>query len=179
MRVARAASAALPAVAALALAAPAAVASGGDGHPGGPAFRVGVRPSTVAPGAQVTLEIDRGRGGCRGPATVSSGVFDAVSIPRGRSSRTVRGDGDARPGAVYQVTFTCDGHSGAADLTIAGGHGQDGGGPAAFQHGARAGGGGTLAGLGLGELGMGTALVTGALGTAYCLARRRAGEDGT
>ncbi|MEV7416583.1 hypothetical protein [Streptomyces sp. NPDC089919] len=85
------------------------------------AFRV--LPSTITPGGQVTLSVP----GCNASfATASSGVFDAVSIPRGRSV-TVTVDRDARRGAVYSVTFTCPGEVSAqaqnssADLTIAGG----------------------------------------------------------
>lgn len=53
-------------------------------------------------------------------ATSSSGVFDTVSIARGQTAR-VTVDRDARPGALYSVTFTCNGETGSADLTIAGG----------------------------------------------------------
>lgn len=53
-------------------------------------------------------------------ATASSGVFDTVSIARGQTAR-VTVDRDARVGALYSVSFTCNGETGSADLTIAGG----------------------------------------------------------
>ncbi|MYR57494.1 hypothetical protein GTY54_15065, partial [Streptomyces sp. SID625] len=56
--------------------------------------------------------------------------------------------------------------------------GRGGGKPEHFQHGVRAGGGGTVAGFDLKEVGMGTALIAGSVGTAYYLSRRRTGEEG-
>lgn len=56
-------------------------------------------------------------------ATVSSGVFDTVSIDRGKTAR-VTVDRDARRGAQYSVSFTCAGETGSADLTITGGTGR-------------------------------------------------------
>ncbi|MEU6810059.1 hypothetical protein ABZ920_13870 [Streptomyces sp. NPDC046831] len=130
------------------------------------------------PGGQITLRIERGRDGCREAATVSSGVFDTVPLPPGRSSDSAQVDPDARPGAVYQVTFVCDGGTRSADLRIVGADGEGGGGPGPLQRGVQAGEGGTLAGHDLGEVGMGTALVGGAIGAAYYLSRRRADADG-
>ncbi|QKW24711.1 hypothetical protein HUT11_33380 [Streptomyces seoulensis] len=61
-----------------------------------------------------------------------------------------------------------------------GGYGGGGGGkPEHFQHGVRAGEGGTIAGFDLKEIGLGTALIGGSVGAAYCLSRRRTGEEGT
>ncbi|MGV9249877.1 hypothetical protein [Streptomyces sp. NPDC003697] len=151
---------------------------GGDGGLHRGTFGFGVLPSSVAPGGQVTLRVERGRDGCRGAATVSSGVFDTVPVPPGRASESARVDPDARPGAVYQVTFVCDGGTRSADLRIVGGTGKDGGGPGPSRHDVQAGEGGTLAGFDLGEVGMGTALVGGSLGAAYYLARRRGDTDG-
>ncbi|MFJ3876446.1 hypothetical protein ACIPW5_03175 [Streptomyces sp. NPDC090077] len=80
-------------------------------------FGFAVTPSTVAPGGQVVLSVT----GCDAAyATASSGVFDTVSIARGQTAR-VTVDRDARRGALYSVTFTCNGENGSADLTIAGG----------------------------------------------------------
>ncbi|MCX5380224.1 hypothetical protein [Streptomyces sp. NBC_00091] len=80
-------------------------------------FGFAVTPSTVAPGGQVTLSVTN----CDAAyATASSGVFDTVSIARGQTVR-VTVDRDARRGALYSVTFTCNGENGSADLTIAGG----------------------------------------------------------
>ena len=243
MRAISVASAALLGVSALACSAPAAVARDTGGHSGTTPFGFSVMPSAVSADGRVTLQVERERGGCRGPATVSSGIFDTVSIPTGSSSVTATVDEDARPGSEYQVTFTCDDESGSTDLTIAGdrergaqgsagqeydgqgrdskeygGQGNDSEGrddqgrdsegrddqgrdsqgrddqersgqgrggqerdsrtPEHYQHGVRAGEGGTLAGFNLKEIGLGAALVVGSIGTAYHLSRRRAGVSG-
>ncbi|MFE9566101.1 hypothetical protein ACFYM0_33920 [Streptomyces sp. NPDC006487] len=88
--------------------------------------KVVITPSTVAPGGQVTLTVS----GCDTAfATVSSGIFDTVSINRGTTAR-VAVDRDARPGAQYSVTVTCSAVNGSAsvngsaDLTITGGTGR-------------------------------------------------------
>ncbi|MET9610476.1 hypothetical protein ABZZ17_36280 [Streptomyces sp. NPDC006512] len=79
-------------------------------------FGFTITPSTVAPGAQTVLSVT----GCDAAfATVSSGIFDTVSIARGQTAR-VTVDRDARRGAVYSVAFTCNGETGSADVTIAG-----------------------------------------------------------
>ncbi|MER5874240.1 hypothetical protein [Streptomyces sp. NPDC002044] len=80
-------------------------------------FGFTLTPSTVAPGGQVVLTVT----GCDAAfATSSSGVFDTVSIARGRTVR-VTVDQDARRGAQYSVSFTCNGETGSTDLTITGG----------------------------------------------------------
>ncbi|MEV8531321.1 hypothetical protein [Streptomyces sp. NPDC051211] len=81
-------------------------------------FGFAITPSTVAPGASTVLSVTA----CNSAfATAYSGVFDSVSIPRGQTVR-VTIDRDARPGAQYSVAFTCNGETGSADLTIAGGN---------------------------------------------------------
>lgn len=80
-------------------------------------FGFTLTPSTVAPGGQVALAVT----GCDAAfATSSSGIFDTVSIARGRTVR-VTVDKDARRGAAYSVSFTCNGETGSTDLTITGG----------------------------------------------------------
>ncbi|MGI5446520.1 hypothetical protein ACQEVM_12300 [Streptomyces sp. CA-243310] len=80
-------------------------------------FGFAITPSTVTPGGQAVLSVS----GCDSAfATASSGVFDTVSIARGQTAR-VTVDRDARVGALYSVSFTCNGETGSADLTIAGG----------------------------------------------------------
>ncbi|GAP52757.1 hypothetical protein [Streptomyces azureus] len=138
-------------------------------------FAFSVEPSTVAAGGQVTLWVERNEA-CRGKAAVSSPVFDLVAIPPEQSSATASVDWDAKPGAVYDVEFVCDESSGTARLTIAGGR------HPSHHHrhpskGVHAGEGGTLAGFNLKEIGLGAALIAGALGTAYHFARRRTDED--
>ncbi|MGW1776526.1 hypothetical protein [Streptomyces sp. NPDC002104] len=83
-------------------------------------FGFAITPSTVAPGGQVVLSVT----GCNAAfATVSSGIFDTVSIERGKTAR-VTVDRDARRGAQYSVSFTCAGETGSADLTVSGGTGR-------------------------------------------------------
>ncbi|MFD8294584.1 hypothetical protein ACFV2B_41105 [Streptomyces lavendulae] len=80
-------------------------------------FGFAITPSTVAPGGQAVLSVS----GCGAAyATASSGVFDTVSIARGQTAR-ITVDRDARRGALYSVSFTCNGETGSADLVIAGG----------------------------------------------------------
>ncbi|MFF1724100.1 hypothetical protein [Streptomyces sviceus] len=176
MRAIRVASAALLGVTALALSAPAAVATGDtDITP----FGFSVVPSTIAPGGQVALLLERDHGGCKGSATVTSGVFDTVTIPPFKSYATAGVDWDAKPGAVYRVTFTCDGVSGSTGLTIAGGRR---GGPTPVplnpDRGAHAGAGGSIADFDAKELGIGALLIAGSIGAAYHFSRRRTGDDG-
>ncbi|MDG9721121.1 hypothetical protein [Streptomyces sp. DH24] len=174
MRAIRVASAALLGVGALALTAPSAAAYGqGDITP----FGFSVLPFTIAAGGQVTLRVNRDDGECKGPATVTSAVFDPVTIPPRRSTATAVVDWDAKPGAVYQVTFACDGSSGSTSLTIAGGRPEPTHHPLP-PHGVHAGEGGTVAGFDLEEIGLGTVLIVGSVGAAYHLSRRRSGEDG-
>ncbi|MHC6625182.1 hypothetical protein ACYTFC_03555 [Streptomyces globosus] len=153
-------------------------------------FGFALTPSTVAPGGQTVLSVT----GCDAAfATASSGVFDTVSIARGSTAR-VTVDRDARRGAVYSVTFTCNGENGSADLTIAGGTGTPttsstsaerpaapraatatAAGPAesAAARGVRGGLGGSVAGMDARELGAGAALfLAAAAGTVVALRRR-------
>ncbi|MEU0522504.1 hypothetical protein [Streptomyces niveus] len=112
MRAIRAASAALLGAAALALTTPAvATAAAPD-----PPFDFAVTPSVVAAGGEVTLTVT----GCSSTATAESGVFDDTPIPSGGSARASV-FWDAKPGAMYEVTFICNGQEGTTDLTIAGG----------------------------------------------------------
>ena len=176
MRAIRVASAALLGVTALTFSASAAVAKGDNNIT---PFGFSVLPSTIAAGGQVTLMLDRDNGGCKGSATVTSAVFDTITMPSNKSQATAVVDWDAKPGAVYQVTFTCDGVSGSTGLTIAGGRPV---GPTPVpinpNRGVHAGEGGSLAGFDLKELGMGAALIVGSVGAAYHFSRRRSGEDG-
>ncbi|MFK4100374.1 hypothetical protein ACI2L1_09925 [Streptomyces sp. NPDC019531] len=176
MHAIRVASAALLGVTALTFSAPAAVAKGDNNIT---PFGFSVQPSTIAAGGQVTLLLERDHGGCKGSATVTSAVFDTITIPSHRSRATAVIDWDAKPGAAYQVTFTCDGVSGSTSLTIAGGR-PVGPTPEPLHpgRGVQAGEGGSLAGFDLKEIGMGAALIAGSIGAAYRLSRRRSGEDG-
>ncbi|WP_406253368.1 hypothetical protein OH786_31960 [Streptomyces atratus] len=89
--------------AALALTAPSAIADAAMSGSASSATGFTVTPSVITPGSQVTLAAR----GCPTTATAGSGVFDTVTIPRGRSvAATV--DWDARPGTSYEVTFICD-----------------------------------------------------------------------
>ncbi|GGP94864.1 MULTISPECIES: hypothetical protein [Streptomyces] len=149
-------------------------------------FGFTLTPSTVAPGGQVVLAVS----GCNAAySTASSGVFDTVSIARGQTVR-VTVDRDARPGALYSVSFTCNGETGSADLTIAGGTTRPTTSstrtaattaPAPVTTGAalgvRGGLGGSVAGMDPVELGAGAGLFLAAAGgTAYALRRRASGR---
>ncbi|WP_327351744.1 hypothetical protein [Streptomyces sp. NBC_01304] len=175
MRAIASASVAIATVGALALgtaAATAAMENDDGGTSGGniTSYGFSVTPSTIAAGGQVTLKVD----GCDSSATASSGIFDTVTIPKGQAS-TATVDWDAKPGAMYTVTFDCKGEKGTTDLTIATGGSSHTTPP--VHHGVRAGFGGSLGDLDLGELGLGAALIAGALGSAYYWARRRPVED--
>ncbi|WP_030717487.1 hypothetical protein [Streptomyces sp. NRRL F-2580] len=155
-------------------------------------FGFTITPSTVAPGGQTVLAVS----GCNSAySTASSGVFDTVSIARGQTAR-VTVDRDARRGAVYSVSFTCNGETGSADLTIAGGTTR----PttsstrtatatatraakptnatvAGSARGVRGGLGGSVAGMDPVEFGAGAGLfLTAAGGAAYVLRRRGSGR---
>jgi hypothetical protein len=173
MRAIRAASAALLGAVTLALAAPTAMAA----HQSGTTpFGFTVTPSTVPAGGRVTLSLSD----CNTPATVSSAVFDTVTVPSGRTV-TATVDRDAAPGAKHRVTFTCGGVSGTTNLTVAPvtrapSPRSSTGTPVASPAGVRGGLGGSIGGLSTAELVAGAGLVVvAATGTIY-MARRRAEE---
>lgn len=173
MRVIPVASVALLGAAAFAIAAPAALAD--DGNHNITSFGFTVSPSTVAPGGTVTLNAT----GCEVPTvTVSSGVFDTVTLEEGHSA-TARVDDDAKPGAEYDVTFDCKGEKGTTPLTIregGSGHG-DHTGSVMPGNGVRAGAGGSFSGMSPGQIGAGAAVVAGALGLGAYKLRRRPGGN--
>jgi hypothetical protein len=199
MRAIRVASAALLGLTALTFTAPSAFAGDGDDHNITP-FGYSVQPSTITAGGRLSLLLKRD-GGCNGTVRISSGVFDTVTIPSGRSSATATIDRDARQGAVYEVTFFCDGVSGHTNLTIGTGRSDDSGTgrsddgtgrsddsgtgrsddltpldvPA--QRGVRAGVGGSVGGFDVKEIGLGAALVGGSVGVAWYMSRRRGASD--
>ncbi|MEU9855640.1 hypothetical protein [Streptomyces sp. NPDC047974] len=181
MRAIRTASAALIATAALALsAAPTASADDGgtDTRPDADitSFGFSVTPRTVAPGGTVTLTAD----GCEVPSvTVTSGVFDTVTLTEGRPGRATV-DLDAKAGAEYEIAFDCKGERGTTTLTVTHGttpppapvtpaH------PTPPHKGVKAGFGGSTGSdaLGAAELAAGAVLIAAAAGSALVLARRR------
>ncbi|MFJ9210153.1 hypothetical protein CU044_2444 [Streptomyces sp. L-9-10] len=177
MRAIRAASAALLAVSALVLTAPTATAAVDGGNA---PFGFTVTPSTVAAGGRVTLSVTN----CGTTATASSGVFDTVNIASGRSA-TATVDWDAKAGATYQVTFTCNGQSGKTSLRISGATRNPTPAPTATRTtaatvvpgGVRGGLGGSIGGINTTELVAGTALVVAAAtGTIYAVRRRAEGR---
>ncbi|QEV21535.1 hypothetical protein [Streptomyces alboniger] len=180
MRAIRVASAALLTATALTLTVPPASATvrGDETNNNITSFGFRVTPSTIAAGGQVTLSVD----GCEGDTKVTSGIFDDAHIPKGQSSTTAQVFWDAKPGAMYEVTFDCKGETGKTDLTIATGR-PDGNNNHQNQHqnpvnkGVKAGIGGSLGGLDLHEIALGGALILGTLATAYYKTRRRTGEN--
>ncbi|MGW2486212.1 hypothetical protein ACWCV9_03185 [Streptomyces sp. NPDC001606] len=184
MRAIRLASAALLGLGALAVCAPAVLA--GDDHDVTP-FGFRITPTTVAAGETVSLRFDRDGSGCRGTATVSSGIFDTVRIPPGRSSATAVVDRGARPATAYSVTFECDGTRGSTDLTIGGGRDDGYQRPGQsepvdpvdpVQRGVRAGTGGSIDGFAPGRIALGAALITGSAAAAYHFTHRRSAGNG-
>ncbi|QGZ51823.1 hypothetical protein GPZ77_28665 [Streptomyces sp. QHH-9511] len=156
-------------------------------------FGFSVSPETVAPGGTVTLKSH----GCQLPSvTVSSGVFDTVTLKEGHAGKATV-DVDAKVGAEYVVTFDCKGEKGTTMLTIAGGSGHSTGGHSTGGHatggespsghstggtgtgahkGVRAGFGGGFGQFGTAETVVGSGLIAGALGGAVVLIRRRGAE---
>ncbi|WP_330333826.1 hypothetical protein OHS33_31595 [Streptomyces sp. NBC_00536] len=132
-------------------------------------FGFAVAPSTVAPGGSVVLSVT----GCTAASTtVSSGIFDTVSVPKGKTVR-VTVDRDARRGARYSVNFTCNNETGSTDLTIAGGTSTPTTRSTAASRGVRGGLGGSVAGMDTGELAAGAGLLlAAAAGTGYAVRRR-------
>ncbi|MDX3757815.1 hypothetical protein ACWDBO_29020 [Streptomyces mirabilis] len=196
MHAIRVASAALLGATALTLSATAALAGNGDGNSDGgrssgrdsgrgnnniTSFGFNVQPQSIAAGGRLRLTAES----CDSVARVSSEVFDTVTIPRGQSSATALIDADARAGSVYQVTFQCGNESGHTELTIAPGRSgttysdptqvQV---PASVQRGVKAGvGGSSGGGFDLKEIGLGTALIAGCVGTAWSMTRRRVTDE--
>ncbi|MFE2517128.1 hypothetical protein [Streptomyces mirabilis] len=195
MHAIRVASAALLGVTALTLSATAALAGNGDGDSDGgrgsgrdsgrgnniTSFGFNVQPQSIAAGGRLRLTAES----CGSVARVSSEVFDTVTIPKGQSSATALIDGDARAGSVYQVTFQCGNESGHTELTIAPGHSGTNYSdptqvqvPASVQRGVKAGvGGSSGGGFDLKEIGLGTALIAGCVGTAWSMTRRRVTDE--
>ncbi|WJV44829.1 hypothetical protein [Streptomyces flavofungini] len=174
MRAIRVASAALLTATALTLTAPPASAAV-TGEENITSFGFRVTPSTIAAGGQVTLSVD----GCEHNTKVTSGVFDDVTIPKGQSSATAKVFWDAKPGAMYEVTFTCGQESGTTDLTIVGGGSTSNPSHHPTPHhtrGVKAGVGGSSGGFDGGQLALGGALIAGVIGTAYYWTRRRTGQ---
>ncbi|MFF4137090.1 hypothetical protein ACFY1B_37495 [Streptomyces mirabilis] len=196
MHAIRVASAALLGATALTLSATAALAGNGDENSDGgrssgrdsgrsnnniTSFGFNVQPQSIAAGGRLRLTAES----CDSVARVSSEVFDTVTIPRGQSSATALIDADARAGSVYQVTFQCGNESGHTELTIAPGRSgttysdptqvQV---PASVQRGVKAGvGGSSGGGFDLKEIGLGTALIAGCVGTAWSMTRRRVTDE--
>ncbi|MER5532985.1 hypothetical protein [Streptomyces mirabilis] len=195
MHAIRVASAALLGVTALTLSATAALAGNGDGDSDGgrdsgrdsgrgnniTSFGFNVQPQSIAAGGRLRLTAES----CDSVARVSSEVFDTVTIPKGQSSATALIDADARAGSAYQVTFQCGNESGHTELTIAPGRSGTNYSdptqvqvPASAQRGVKAGvGGSSGGGFDLKEIGLGTALIAGCVGTAWSMTRRRVTDE--
>ncbi|AZM44736.1 hypothetical protein DMB38_01935 [Streptomyces sp. WAC 06738] len=81
-------------------------------------FGFTVAPKTVKPGGRVELTVTD----CDKEATASSAVFDKTTLGTGGGTQSAQAmvDLDAKPGASFEVTFTCGAESGTTPLTIAG-----------------------------------------------------------
>ncbi|MGW1227474.1 hypothetical protein [Streptomyces sp. NPDC001478] len=184
MRAIRVAPVALLGAAALALSGPAvtAYAATTGGPPSGGGYTV--TPSVISPGGQVTLAAK----GCSTTATASSGVFDTVTIPQNGTARATV-DWDAKPGAVYEVTFICNtspSSTAKVNLTVSAASASPttsstrspapgvSPGSTVSPAGVQGGLGGSIDSVGTGEIVAGTALaVAAATGTVFMVRRRR------
>lgn len=136
-------------------------------------WQVSVSPTTVKPGGTVTLTSS----GCQEPTVkAEAGIFDVVELNEGKSGTAWIFD-DAKPAAEYEVTFTCKSQTKKVTVKIA-----DDGGTIWPTHqgtqppihkGVKAGSGGTFDQSDLIQLGLGGALVAGAIGASLYWARRR------
>ncbi|NBM20984.1 hypothetical protein [Streptomyces sp. GC420] len=173
MRAIRAASAtAVLGITALTLTAPPPAASAQGATP---SFRFSVNPVSVPPGGTVTLRVTD----CAYSVSASSGAFDTVAVPQGRSV-TATVDPSARAGAVYPVTFVCNGETGTTNITIASRTpttSSTSRPPATRSStagaGVRGGLGGSRGGVDSMEIAIGAALVGGSAGAAFYVLRRR------
>ncbi|GAA2926603.1 hypothetical protein [Streptomyces enissocaesilis] len=184
MRAIRLTSAAALGLAALSFTTPAATAVDGKA----PVVSGTATPSTIAPGGQITLAVT----GCNGDAIASSAVFDPTRIPMGGTA-TATVDWDARRGAVYLVTYACNGETDTSDLTITGGSSPTAS-PTSMPTAtattmptgmtttpagpARGGVGGSIGGMNAGEIAAGATLVVAAVGGAVFVLRRRRSSTG-
>ena len=162
MHAIRATSAAALALAALSLAATPVAADDSS-------FNVAVSPSTIAAGGEVSLQAS----GCSNPEsiTVTEGFFKQVSFSSsGAGNASV--DWNVQQGAVRSVTFHCGASKDTVSVTIANGRPDS----TPVPQGVKAGIGGSVGGFDLQEVALGGALIAGALGTAYVVARRRTGD---
>lgn len=94
------ASAAVAGAAALILGAGAPAFAGDEAE-----YDYSVSPEAIEPGGEVTIRT----AGCQVPTvTVSSGVFETVTLDEGES-KSARIFDDVKPEAEYEITFDCDG----------------------------------------------------------------------
>lgn len=155
-------AAALTCSAGVVVVAPAAPGWADDGgtQPNVTSFGFSVSPRTVAPGGTVTLSSN----GCQTPTVKADApVFDTTELNEGHSA-TARVYDDAKPGAQYQVQFTCGNETGTTTLTIATG---------SINHGVNAGTGGSVGGFDATQMAIGGALVAGVLAAGLYLVRRQ------
>ncbi|MFJ2302198.1 hypothetical protein [Streptomyces sp. NPDC087787] len=117
---------------------------------------------------------------CAPAAVASAGDSHSYGSGDGRSYGGGGGDEGRYSGGGGRSHGGGNGRSGYGDDDDEGRFGgrRGGGGSDHYRHGVRAGVGGTVGGFDLKQIGMGTALVGGSLGTAYCLSRRRTGGEG-
>ncbi|MDT0469555.1 hypothetical protein [Streptomyces gibsoniae] len=204
MRAIRVASVALLGVTALACTAPGSVAGGGGNYN---SFGYDLQPTRIGPGERVnlpirgcqdnatvfsdafdTVTIPKGRSAAT--ATVNKNArpgadYDVtfqcghqsghkrLAIAAGsKNERRDSGGGGGNGGGFFGGGGNGGGGNGGGW-----GGGGGGGGGSYGQHGVRAGAGGSIAGFDPKEIGIGAALITSALGTAWYLSRRRTARD--
>ena len=177
MRAARLIAGSAVTVAALSLAAPFAMADSGGGTTSNVTpFAFKIFPTTVTPGSNIGLGVS----GCDATsASASAGVFDTVNLPstgtKGEFVGATTIDSDAKPGAQYDVKFTCGSSSGTTTLTVAGSTTTTT--PTTPTGAVKTGLGGGSSSVSPAELAAGAALAALALGGLGLMARRRAGDE--
>ncbi|MGW5129575.1 hypothetical protein ACWEQ7_37180 [Streptomyces sp. NPDC004069] len=125
-------------------------------------------PAAVASGGDGGRSYGGGGGGGDSRSYSSGGGGDEGRSYSGGDSRSYSGSGNG----------SGSGRSGYGDDDEGRFGGRGDSGSEHFQHGVRAGVGGTGTGFDLKQIGMGTVLIGGSIGTAYYFSRRRTGEEG-
>ncbi|MFC1432043.1 hypothetical protein ACEZDB_15460 [Streptacidiphilus sp. N1-3] len=178
MRAARLIAGSVLTVGVLSLAGPVAFAADGGGTASNVTpFAFKIYPTTVKAGGNIGLGVS----GCDATsATASSGVFDTVTLPstgtKGEYVGAATVDADAKPGAQYDVKFTCGSSSGTTTLTVAGGSATTSPATAVPTGAVKTGLGGGNGSMSPAELAGGGALAVLALGGLGLAVRRRSGN---
>ena len=176
MRAARLIAGSVLTASAFALGAPMAMAADGGGTTSNVTpFAFKIFPTTVQAGGSIGLGVS----GCDSTsASASAGVFDTVNLPSTGTTGEFVGattiDADAKPGAQYEVTFSCGSSSGTTTLTVS----TTGATTVTPTGSVKTGLGGATTSMSPGEVAAGSAVLAAALGgLGLAAVRRRRGAD--